>query len=85
MQSKDGHLLSDLASPKESVYAKRKLISKERKEHALKTQQLQKEKQLQLSFNVASPAATIRSHMLAEQKKRNAYAKPTGTSNPVLY
>lgn len=37
MQSKDGHLLSDLASPKESVYAKRKLISKERKEHALKT------------------------------------------------
>lgn len=32
----DGHImLSDLASPEESVYAKRKLLSKQRKEYAM--------------------------------------------------
>ena len=35
LQSKDGHLLSDVASPEESTYAKRKLLSKQRKELAL--------------------------------------------------
>ena len=36
LQSKDGHLLSSIASPKESIYAKRKLLCKQRKEHAMK-------------------------------------------------
>ena len=34
LQSKDGHLLSNVASPEESNYARRKLLSKQRKELA---------------------------------------------------
>ena len=35
MLRKDGHVLSDVASPKESEYVKRKLMTKQRKRYAL--------------------------------------------------
>jgi hypothetical protein len=77
--------MSDFASPKESVYARRKLILKERKEHALHVKNLNEHRHLEMSFNVSSPAARMKSLILTQQKKNNTSAKPTIGSNPVLY
>ena len=85
IQQRDGHMISDLASPEESRYAKRKLLSKQRKNHALEIQNETKNRQLEMSYNVSSPAAKMRSFMFVQQKKRNAMAKPSSNANPVLY
>jgi len=78
-------LLSDVASPEESVYAKRKLLVKQRRKLANQVQADVKEKQLEMGFNVTSSAVRMRSHFLVEQKRRNAVLRPTEASNPVLY
>ena len=35
LRKKDGHIMSDVASPDESLYAKRKLLKQERHDRAL--------------------------------------------------
>lgn len=84
-RKEDGYVMSDVASPKESAYVRRKLILKERKEHALHVKNLNEHRHLEMSYNVSSPAARIKSLILTQQKKKNAMAKPTMGSNPVLY
>ena len=71
LASKDGLLLSDVASPNESVYAKRKLLSKQREKLAMAVQSEHQNRRLELGFNIASPAARMRSLLMTEQKKRN--------------
>ena len=69
LNRRDGHLLSDLASPEESTYAKRKLLTRQRKDQALRAQKESKSRQLEMSYHLASPAARIR-NLIATQQKR---------------
>ena len=38
-----------------------------------------------MGYNLASPAARMRSLLLTEQKKRNSLGKPSGNNSAVLY
>ena len=66
LQARDGLMFSDVASPNESVYAKRKLLSKQRKELAMAVQSEHQNRRLELGYNIASPAARMRSLLMTE-------------------
>ena len=69
LRKKDGHLMSDVASPDESMYARRKLLQQERKVRALEIQKETQAKFLQMSYHLSSPAARMRSLIHTNQKK----------------
>ena len=69
LRKKDGHIMSDVASPDESLYAKRKLLKQERHDRALEMQKNNQTKMLEMSYHLSSPAAKMRSLILTNQKK----------------